>query len=121
MSFEDIPHCDIFYPSWQEFTKFEEYVEKIQKVAKSGIVKVRVSKNQIVPPKGYKARKDDYKDLDFIVPHPIEQIVGGKDGNFELVLLQRESRALSKYAKLVGTYDKNTEKKKPLEIEKMVS
>jgi hypothetical protein len=74
-----------------------------------------------VPPKGYKARKDDYKDLDFVVPHPIEQIVGGKDGNFELVLLQRESRALSKYAKLVGCFDKNTEKKKPFEVEKMVS
>ena len=74
-----------------------------------------------MPPKGYKARKDDYKDLDFVVPHPIEQIVAGKDGNFELVLLQRESRSLSKYAKLVGSYDKITEKKKPFEIEKMVS
>jgi hypothetical protein len=59
--------------------------------------------------------------LDFVVPHPIEQIVGGKDGNFELVLLQRESRSLSKYAKLVGSYDKITENKKPIEIEKMVS
>jgi hypothetical protein len=45
MSFEDIPHCDIFHPTWQEFNKFEEYIEKIQKVAKSGIVKVKVDKN----------------------------------------------------------------------------
>jgi hypothetical protein len=45
MSFEVIPHCDIFHPTWQEFIKFQEYVEKIQKVAKSGIVKVRLNKN----------------------------------------------------------------------------
>ena len=55
------------------------------------------------------------------MPHPIEQIIGGKDGLFELFLLQRESRSLSKYAKLVKGYDKDTEGKQPLEIEKKVS
>ena len=40
MSFEDIPECDIFYPTKHEFANFQGYVEKIQKVAKSGIVKV---------------------------------------------------------------------------------
>jgi hypothetical protein len=47
--------------------------------------------------------------------------VGGKDGLFELILLQRESRSLLKYAKLVQGYDKDTENKKPIEIEKKVS
>jgi hypothetical protein len=42
MSFEQIPHCDIFYPTWPEFNNFSEYIEKIQKEAKSGIVKVKL-------------------------------------------------------------------------------
>jgi hypothetical protein len=122
MSFEEIPHCDIFKPSWDEFVNFAEYVEKIQKIAKSGIVKVKINFNvKIIPPKGYKARKDEYKGIDFVVPHPIEQIVSGKEGLFELILLQRESRSLAKYAKLVEGYDKDNEKKEPLEIEKKVS
>jgi hypothetical protein len=45
MSLEDIPHCDIYYPTTQEFSNFEEYVSKIEKIAKSGIVKVNLSKN----------------------------------------------------------------------------
>jgi hypothetical protein len=40
MSFEDIPHCDIFYPTKREFSNFQDYIAKIQKIAKSGIVKV---------------------------------------------------------------------------------
>jgi hypothetical protein len=47
--------------------------------------------------------------------------VGGRDGCFELVLLQRESRSLSKFAKYAKEYDKITENKKPLEVEKLVS
>jgi hypothetical protein len=74
-----------------------------------------------VPPKWFKARKDDYKNIDFVVPHPIEQIVCGKDGLYELILLQRESRSLAKYEKLVKVYDKDTESKQPIDIEKKVS
>ncbi len=75
----------------------------------------------MIPPKGWKARKDNYKGLDFLIPHPIEQIVTGKDGIYELLLLQRESRLLSKYEKLVESFDKITENKKVEEIEKLVS
>jgi hypothetical protein len=75
----------------------------------------------VVPPKGWKARKDNYKNLDFTIPHPIEQIVSGKDGYYELIYLQRESRPLTKYHKLVESFDKMTEGKTPLELEKMVS
>jgi len=60
----------------------------------------------VIPPKGWKARKDNYKDLDIVVPRPIEQIVSGKDGVYELIYLQRESRTLSKYKKLVEGFDK---------------
>lgn len=37
---EDIPHCEIFYPTWKEFQNFSQYVEKVSKTAKSGIFKV---------------------------------------------------------------------------------
>ena len=38
---ENIPYCDVFYPSDEEFKCFEKYVEKCEKQAKSGIIKVR--------------------------------------------------------------------------------
>jgi len=75
----------------------------------------------VIPPKGWKARKDDYKNLDFVIPHPIEQIVAGNEGFYELFLLQRESRLLSRYEKLVKSFDKITENKKPVDVEKLVS
>lgn len=40
MSLSDIPFCDVFYPTKEEFSNFENYIEKIAKEAKSGIVKV---------------------------------------------------------------------------------
>jgi hypothetical protein len=55
-----------------------------------------------------------------VVPHPIEQIVTGKEGLYEVILLQRESRHLTKYKKLVENFDKITEDKKPIEVEKLV-
>lgn len=74
-----------------------------------------------MPPKSWKARKDEYKNLDFTIPHPIEQIVSGKEGFYEVVNLQRESRLLSKYKKLVESFDKITDNKTPVEVEKKVS
>lgn len=58
--------------------------------------------------------------MDFNIPSPIEQIVTGSSGLYELILIQRESRSLSKYKKLVIGFDKLTENKTPVEIEKMV-
>jgi len=39
---EDIPYCDTFYPSEEEFKNFEKCIEKYEKVAKSGIIKVNL-------------------------------------------------------------------------------
>jgi hypothetical protein len=55
-----------------------------------------------------------------VVPRPIEQIVSGKDGVYELINLQRESRMLSKYKKLVEGFDKYLGNKYE-EIEKKVN
>jgi hypothetical protein len=74
----------------------------------------------VIPPKGYKARKDEYKSLNFVIPHPIEQIVNGKEGFYELINLQRESRPLLKYKKLVEGFDKLSNGKEHSEVEKMV-
>lgn len=40
MSFEDIPYCDTFYPTWDQFNDFETYVEGLSKITKGGIAKV---------------------------------------------------------------------------------
>jgi len=42
MYLSDIPFCDVFYPTKEEFTNFENYIEKIAAQAKSGIVKVKL-------------------------------------------------------------------------------
>ncbi len=40
-SIEDIPFCDVFHPSAEEFENFSEYLEKATKLADSGIFKVK--------------------------------------------------------------------------------
>ena len=40
MSLENVPYCDIFYPTYEEFQNFENYVESCEKNAKSAIIKV---------------------------------------------------------------------------------
>ncbi len=123
MSLENIQYCDTFHPTLEEFQNFENYAERCEKIANSGIIKVDtlvLKFKQIVPPKNWKARKDNYTNLEFIIPSPIEQIVTGAAGLFEVILIQRESRSLTKYKKLVETFDKLTDEKTPLQIERMV-
>ena len=118
---EGIPDCDVFYPTEDEFKNFEKCIEKYEKTTKSGIIKVYYKLiYQVVPPKSFKARKDNYKNLEFTIPHPIEQIVTGENGHYELVLMQKESRPLSKYRKLVSDLDKRSENKKTIDVEKIV-
>jgi hypothetical protein len=74
-----------------------------------------------VPPKNWNARKDNYSNLEWTIPSPIEQIVTGAGGLFEVVLIEREARTLTKYKKFVESFDKLTENKNPFQIEKMVS
>jgi hypothetical protein len=46
--------------------------------------------------------------------------VTGENGSYELILMQKESRPLSKYFKLVSELDKRSEDKNTLEVEKTV-
>jgi hypothetical protein len=36
----EIPECEIFYPSLEEFKNFQKFLSKCEKEAKSGIIKV---------------------------------------------------------------------------------
>ena len=40
MSLENIPYCDTYYPTLEEFQNFENYAERCEKIANSGIIKV---------------------------------------------------------------------------------
>ena len=37
---KNIPECDVFYPSLEEFKDFQNYMAKVEKEANSGIIKV---------------------------------------------------------------------------------
>jgi hypothetical protein len=39
---EEIPFCETFNPTWTEFKDFSGYLEKVSKIAKSGIFKVKI-------------------------------------------------------------------------------
>jgi len=58
--------------------------------------------------------------LDFTIPKPIEQIINGRDGIYELIYLQKESRSFSRYKKLVEVFDKNFDEEKLIDYEKKV-
>ena len=58
--------------------------------------------------------------LDFTIPNPIEQIINGQNGIYDLILLQTESKTLSKYQKVVEGSEKIIENKNSLEIEEIV-
>jgi hypothetical protein len=40
---DNIPFCDVFYPSEEEFKNFEACLEKYEKISKSGIIKVMLN------------------------------------------------------------------------------
>ena len=73
-----------------------------------------------MPPSDFKPRKDNYKNLEFTIPNPIEQIINGNSGIYEAIFIQREKRSLSRYRKLVQPFDKIVEGKNIEEIEKLV-
>lgn len=76
---------------------------------------------KIIPPEGYKANQADYSNLDFTIPHPIEQIINGNNGIYDLIYIQREAKLLSKYKKASLANEKMIENKKTLDVEKLVN
>ena len=74
----------------------------------------------MIPPPCWKARKEDYSNLEFTIPNPIEQIINGKNGIYDLIYIQKEAKVLSKYKKAALNNEKIIENKSPSEIEKLV-
>lgn len=112
-STDEIPEMPVFYPTAKEFKNFSAYAEKCEKEwGNAGCFKV-------VPPKGWKARKEGYDNLDLRVMKPIEQNVWGNSGIYELLYVLRESRSIEKYRKYVGKFEDSIKNKRPSEIEKL--
>lgn len=42
MNSDAIPFSEVYYPTKEEFADFQGYVNKLEKIAKTGIVKVRL-------------------------------------------------------------------------------
>jgi hypothetical protein len=40
-TFKEIPFCDVYYPTKEQFNNFEKYIEVISHSANSGLVKVK--------------------------------------------------------------------------------
>jgi len=40
-SLKEIPFCDVYYPTKEEFNDFEKYIEVISNSTNSGLVKVK--------------------------------------------------------------------------------
>ena len=119
MSLENIPHCEIFYPTLSEFQNFEDYILKCESLSNSGIIKVYLLIIiKVVPPKEWTSRSSSYDMENFTIKSPIEQIVNGRSGFYELIYIQRESRSLCRYKKLLSPLDKLSENQNLNEVEK---
>lgn len=96
---QSIPYSITLTPTKAEFSKFNEYVESVEKEysGRYGIVKV-------IPPKGWKPNTHtDFSTLtnDIVIPGPIEQNAYGKGGIYELLLFQRKALTIKEYRRKV--------------------
>eukprot|EP00743_Colponemidia_sp_Colp-15_P007442 GILK01008041.1.p1 GENE.GILK01008041.1~~GILK01008041.1.p1 ORF type:complete len:606 (+),score=92.82 GILK01008041.1:98-1915(+) len=84
MACPNLPEAPIFRPTAQQFQNFAEYVKSIEpEFRHAGICKV-------IPPVEWIARAAGYEDLEMTIPHPIEQVVTGKGGFYEVLHVERK-------------------------------
>ena len=89
----------VFHATWEDMRgSFEAYVERIEAEAEGhGICKV-------VPPKGWKPRKEPYEHVDVTVVKPVRQHVTGKKGIYRTMLVESREmdmwRGFKRYAEL---------------------
>ncbi|XP_067928646.1 lysine-specific demethylase 4A-like isoform X2 [Watersipora subatra] len=84
-----------FRPTWEEFKDFNKYIEYVesQGAHKAGVCK-------IIPPKEWVPRKRGYKDVNLIIPAPIQQVVHGKQGLYTQLNVQKKPIALDEFQRL---------------------
>lgn len=93
---EEAPFAPVFAPTAEEFKEFGKYIEKIQPLCTGGICKI------IPPPEWTKNLSEllNYEELDLTIPHPIQQLVEGNKGIYQLLLLEKPKLTLSQFKKL---------------------
>ena len=91
--------CPVFYPTLAEFKNFEKYVEKIEKESIGfGMVKV-------IPPSGWRARKQGYQKINAMITHPVKQIVSGLAGIYQVIMVSEVSIPYRTYKKYSSARD----------------
>jgi [histone H3]-trimethyl-L-lysine9/36 demethylase len=101
--------CPVFYPTKQEFSDFEAYMEKIERESQGyGMAKV-------IPPPDWKARRKGYKNIASTVTHPVKQIVSGLAGIYQVILISEAQLSYKSYKE----YSKKRDISKKISIEEI--
>lgn len=93
----------VFYPTLDEFKLgLERYIESVEnKVAMAGICKV-------VPPKGWKPRKDGYRFLNNLtIERPIQQNLSGTKGVYHAVHIEMNDMLLEEFKRMATSRKNN--------------
>ncbi|XP_072293948.1 lysine-specific demethylase 4B [Eucyclogobius newberryi] len=94
------PSCKImtFRPTMEEFKDFSKYIAYMesQGAHRAGLAKV-------IPPEGWKPRRNYETIEDMVIPAPITQVVTGQSGLFTQYNIQKKSMTVSEYRKLANS------------------
>lgn len=94
------PSCKImtFRPTMEEFKDFSKYIAYMesQGAHRAGLAKV-------IPPEGWKPRKNYETIEDMVIPAPITQVVTGQSGLFTQYNIQKKSMTVGEYRKLANS------------------
>ncbi|KAK7889821.1 hypothetical protein WMY93_025381 [Mugilogobius chulae] len=94
------PSCKImtFRPTMEEFKDFPKFIAYMesQGAHRAGLAKV-------IPPEGWKPRKNYETIEDMVIPAPITQVVTGQSGLFTQYNIQKKSMTVGEYRKLANS------------------
>uniref|UniRef100_A0AAV2KV40 [histone H3]-trimethyl-L-lysine(9) demethylase n=1 Tax=Knipowitschia caucasica TaxID=637954 RepID=A0AAV2KV40_KNICA len=94
------PNCKImtFRPTMEEFKDFSKYIAYMesQGAHRAGLAKV-------IPPEGWKPRKNYETIEEMVIPSPITQVVTGQSGLFTQYNIQKKSMTVGEYRKLANS------------------
>lgn len=94
------PSCKImtFRPTMEEFKEFSKYITfmESQGAHRAGLAKV-------IPPEGWKPRKNYDTIEDMVIPAPITQVVTGQSGLFTQYNIQKKSMTVGEYRKMANS------------------
>lgn len=94
------PSCKImtFRPTMEEFKDFSKYIAYMesQGAHRAGLAKV-------IPPEGWKPRRNYETIEDMVIPAPITQVVTGQSGLFTQYNIQKKSMTVGEYRKLANS------------------